>query len=146
MTSFADSLFSLFRLLHIIAGFMALVVCWIPMLTRKGGKTHVRFGWVYVAAMAAVAVSAWYMGIWRITLDAFSTEETVAFAWFLIFIALLSSASAWYGIRVLRYKQRKSAHRGVLDIVIPLALVLFGIGVVHTAGAFTLYCCNGFRW
>lgn len=92
--------YSLFKVLHIIAGFTALLVFWIPVVTKKGGKAHVRVGWVYVAAMGVVAISALFMGIWRIGFDPGRTIETVAFAWFLIFIAILSSATAWYGIRV----------------------------------------------
>lgn len=116
-------------MLHIAAGFAALLVFWIPIVTRKGGKWHVRSGWVYVAAMGVVALSAGYMGIWRIALDPARTEESTAFAWFLIFIALLSAATAWYGIRVLRFKQRNGVHRQWVDLLIPAALVVSGIGI-----------------
>lgn len=61
--------FSIFKVLHIIAGFTALLVFWIPVVTKKGGKAHVRSGWVYVWAMGAVAISALVMGIWRIGFD-----------------------------------------------------------------------------
>jgi len=126
MEQFAAFMFHIFRVLHIAAGFTALLVFWIPIVTRKGGKAHVRAGWIYVGAMGAVALSAVYMGVWRIALDPNRTEESTAFAWFLIFIALLSSATAWYGIRVLRFKQRNGVHRNWIDLLIPSALVLSG--------------------
>ncbi|GEB35169.1 hypothetical protein [Brevibacillus parabrevis] len=125
-------IFSIFKVLHIIAGFTALLVFWIPVVTKKGGKAHVRSGWVYVWAMGAVAISALVMGIWRIGFDPQKTGESVAFAWFLIFIAILSSATAWYGIRVLRYKNRKAAHRHAIDLLFPALLLLSG-------GAMSLY-------
>lgn len=122
-------LFQLFRALHIAAGFAALLVFWIPIVVRKGGKAHVRVGWIYVWAMGVVSLSALYMGWWRIALDPAKDRESVAFAWFLIFIALLSSVSAWYGIRVLRFKQRKTSHRNWLDLLLSSALLIFGIGM-----------------
>ncbi|CAM5794022.1 MULTISPECIES: DUF2306 domain-containing protein [Brevibacillus] len=111
--------FEFFRIIHIIAGFLALVVFWIPIVTKKGGKAHNRVGWVYVISMAAVAVSALYMGVWRIGFDPDRTLASVSFAWFLIYISLLSSATAWYGMRVLRFKKRVSAHRNPWDLLFP---------------------------
>ncbi|WP_312115588.1 DUF2306 domain-containing protein [Brevibacillus reuszeri] len=121
--------FSLFKLVHIIAGFTALLVFWIPIVTKKGGKEHLRSGWVYVVAMGAVAVSALIMGIWRIGFDPDKTVESVAFAWFLIFISILSSATAWYGVRVLRFKNRKAAHRQIVDVMFPALLVGSGAAI-----------------
>lgn len=121
--------FSLFKILHIIAGFTALGVFWIPIVTRKGGKAHVRVGWIYVAAMGVVAVSALLMGIWRIGFDPAKTVESVAFAWFLIFVGILSSATAWYGLRVLRFKNRRTGHREWLDLLFPALMLLSGIGI-----------------
>jgi hypothetical protein len=86
-----------------------------------------RIGWIYVYGMTAVAVSALYMGLYRIFLDADKTTDSVAFAWFLIFISILSGASAWYGIRVLRYKKRTDRHRVAIDIAFPALLLMSGI-------------------
>ncbi|MCZ8522243.1 MULTISPECIES: DUF2306 domain-containing protein [Paenibacillus] len=122
-------LFDLFRWLHIAAGFLALFTFWIPMVTVKGGKAHNRSGWFYVWCMGTVAVSALYMGVYRIFLDPGSDAGRIAFSWFLIFISVLSSASAWYGLRVLRVKGRKSAHRGLFDLGFSLLLLLSGIAV-----------------
>lgn len=121
--------FSLFKVLHIIAGFTALAVFWIPVVTKKGGKAHIRVGWVYVGAMAVVAISALFMGIWRIGFDPEGTVESVAFAWFLIFIAILSSATAWYGLRVLRFKNRIAGHRQWMDLLFPALMLVSGISI-----------------
>ena len=43
---------------HIACGCVGLVVFWVPALTRKGGPTHRKAGWVYVSAMLGVVVSA----------------------------------------------------------------------------------------
>lgn len=59
-------LFSLAKILHILAGFTALLIFWIPLVTKKGGSIHRRIGWVYIGAMTVVSISAMFMGIWRI--------------------------------------------------------------------------------
>ncbi|WP_281888527.1 DUF2306 domain-containing protein [Paenibacillus sp. YYML68] len=120
-------LFQVLLKLHVVAGFTALLVFWIPMVTKKGGKVHSRVGWVYVVAMGLVAVTAVYLGAWRIWLDPEQTDETVAFAYFLLFIAVLSWASCWFGLRVLRFKQRKVLHKQAIDVLTSLALLLGGI-------------------
>jgi uncharacterized membrane protein len=121
-------IFDAARLLHILAGFAALFIFWIPLVTRKGGKAHVTIGWIYVAAMSMVALSALTMAVWRIA-DPGSSWEIVAFSWFLLYIALLSSAAAWYGIRVLRFKNRKGRHQNAVDLAIPALLVASGTAI-----------------
>lgn len=119
-------MFTLFKYVHVVSGFLSLFIFWIPMVTPKGGKSHIRIGWIYVVSMALVALSAVYMGTWRIVADPEKTTMSVAFAWFLIFIAVLSSSSAWYGIRVLRLKRRSTVHRHPIDLGVPLLLILSG--------------------
>ncbi|OES43874.1 hypothetical protein [Domibacillus iocasae] len=62
------------------------------------------------------------MGIYRIFWDPARNEETIPFAWFLIFITVLSGASAWYGIRVLRFKRRSEKHRSFVDFLFPFSV------------------------
>jgi uncharacterized membrane protein len=121
--------FVLFRQLHILAGFIALFTFWVPIVTKKGGKWHRRTGWIYVISMSIVAVSAFYMGAWRIFFDPSKSAESVSFAWFLIFIAVLSSASAWYGMRVLRFKRRSQSHRNRWDVGFPILLLVSGMSI-----------------
>ncbi|SDC48026.1 hypothetical protein SAMN04488112_108173 [Melghirimyces thermohalophilus] len=115
--------------LHVISGFAALLVFVIPMVTRKGGTFHRRTGWLYVVSMASVSITALYMGIYRLTWDAGSNPDAIPFSWFLIFIAILSGATAWYGIRVLRFKKRKISHRQPIDFLFPSLMLISAIGV-----------------
>lgn len=55
--------FSVLKAAHIIAGAIALLVLFIPMLTKKGGNVHRKVGWVFVAAMAVGALTAVAMTI-----------------------------------------------------------------------------------
>lgn len=124
-----ELLFNILRVLHILGGFVALFVFWVPIFTKKGGKLHHLFGWIYVYGMIVVAISAFYMGFFRIFIDPLATDEVISFSWFLIFISILSSASAYYGLRVLRFKNRKKSHTNPLDLAYPGLLLTSGIGI-----------------
>jgi uncharacterized membrane protein len=124
-----EEMFAVFRVVHIAAGFVALILFWLPLLTKKGGKAHNRTGWIYVWSMALVAVSAFYMGVYRVAFDEAATIERTSFSWFLIFISVLSGVSALYGMRVLNHKKRKRAHRHPLDIMAAIILGLAGAGI-----------------
>lgn len=98
-------------------------------MTKKGGKLHNQSGWIYVWAMGVVSFSAFYMGIYRIFFDMNPTSERTSFSWFLIFIALLSAASSYYGLRVLRHKKRTGRHHHLLDLFVSLLLLFSGVGI-----------------
>lgn len=53
------------RILHIAAGFTALVVAPLAMITRKGGDAHRKWGKAFFYAMAVVAFTAIIIGILR---------------------------------------------------------------------------------
>ncbi|MGF2614995.1 DUF2306 domain-containing protein [Rossellomorea vietnamensis] len=125
-------LFSIIRMLHIIGGFTALLTFWVPVVTRKGGRIHKISGWVYVWGMIIVAISALYMGLYRL-FDPESSSEVISFSIFLIYISILSGSTAYYGIRVLRFKGRKAVHKQVVDLGFPLLLLIFS-GAVSVYG------------
>lgn len=116
------------RGIHISAGFVALATFWLPMLVKKGGRLHRRVGWVYVGAMAIVAVTALAICVYRVgfTEDADRRQSSI----FLFYVALLSATSASMGVRVLRAKQRTAAHRSAFDLGLPACLVLAGLGLL----------------
>ncbi|MEQ1757344.1 MAG: DUF2306 domain-containing protein [Vicinamibacterales bacterium] len=113
--------------LHIAAGSVALASMWIPMLSRKGGSLHRRAGWVFVVAMATVAVSAVLLALWRLLFD--PRPEAQSFGVFLLYIAVLTGAAVSAGVRVLRAKKRTGAHRHWWDLGLPALLVASSVGM-----------------
>ena len=118
--------------LHIAAGSVALASMWIPMVARKGGTLHRRAGWVFVAAMAIVSVSALFLAGGRFFFD--PRPEAQAAGVFLLYIAILTGAAVSYGVRVLRVKKRTTAHVHWWDLGLPslltvssLAMAAFGL-------------------
>lgn len=121
-------MFTVGLIIHIFAGFLALVLFWIPIVTKKGGKVHNRVGWIYVIAMGIVALTAFQLSYIRLFIDAGRTLEEDAFSYFLVFVGILSSATAWHGMRVLRFKKRNTIHRNPIDLGVSFLLFSSGIG------------------
>jgi hypothetical protein len=115
------SLFQSLRWVHITAGSIALILFWIPAITRKGGRTHTRVGWFYVACMSVVVVTAFAMSglaftipvaVRQITrrlspaeLSDFLRSQRV-FATFLAYLAGVTLASGWQGIWAIETKRQ----------------------------------------
>ncbi|MBP6704059.1 MAG: DUF2306 domain-containing protein [Vicinamibacteria bacterium] len=110
--------------IHIAAGITALATFLVPMVTAKGGVAHRRVGWIFVAAMAGLFFTGAPASIYRLATE--TRPGVRASASFLLFVTLLSGASTWKGIRVLRFK---GAGRNVHAMDISVA-VLLGLGSV----------------
>jgi hypothetical protein len=52
------------RLGHVVPGFLGLLVFWIPLLTKKGGKAHKKFGMIFAFCAFLVTVSSMASCLW----------------------------------------------------------------------------------
>jgi len=114
--------------LHIAAGAVALAVFWIPLVTRKGGKVHRLVGKIYAYAMATAVAAA--LGVVALRLLAARAPAQRDHTIFLGFIALFTFANGWYGVRVLRVKDRRAPHDDPLDLGVSALLLLAGISAL----------------
>lgn len=111
---------------HIAAGAVAVSVFWVPLVTKKGGRTHRRAGWVYVVAAATLAITGFLLSIHLVSSGGpLRWRAGVFFA----YVSVLAGASAQFGVRALRTKGRATASRGALDLVPPLLLVAGGVAL-----------------
>jgi len=83
--------FKVLLAIHIAAGMGSFLIAPIALATAKGGKTHKRWGMVYLWCMGLVAATALPMAIWYPVL-------------FLALVAIFSFYSAFAGYRILRLK------------------------------------------
>jgi hypothetical protein len=113
-------------LAHALIGTLALSVMLIPLLAKKGGKTHTRVGWLYTLSMIVVGLSAMAMTSWRALLDPNRTSSSLAFALFLFFIALFTLSSLNYGISALKHKTRKTSLKSTQLIGPPILVTAAG--------------------
>ena len=108
--------------LHIAGGTAALLSMLVPMLTKKGGMTHRRAGWVFVTGMTIVSITALLLAGARWLMD--PTPRGREAGAFLFFVAILTATSVSAGIRVLRAKARTVAHRHPWDLGLPALLTV----------------------
>jgi uncharacterized membrane protein len=117
---------------HIVAGFAALGLMFVPLLSAKGSRVHRRFGRAYVVCMLAVAATAVIAAGLRVfaALDAGKPIASARFSVFLSFIALLAFTSAMHGVRVLKQKQRTGPQHSLTDLAAPGALLIASVAMM----------------
>ncbi|WP_100643918.1 hypothetical protein [Alteromonas facilis] len=144
-----SSLHSILFVIHILSGAGALVLFWIPMLSKKGQLNHTTYGRYYASAMYAVAGSGALMAIMVIALpmaikgnmivasnNPAQVIENIRIFWaFLLYLSLLSFVTTRHGLAVLRVKQARQPLRH-WSYIFPLwALLLGGIACLATGVA-----------
>ena len=130
---------------HIAAGVVALLVFWVPLVTKKGGTVHRRVGWVYVAAAGTVAVTGIASCVRLMTEGGPGRFRAGVF---LAYVGAVAGASALLGVRALRTKARTEASRSAIDLAPPLLLVGGGValaafGVAHGKILYVLFAVLG---
>lgn len=108
-----------FLIIHIIAGFAALVTGFTAIITKKGAGWHVRAGRIYFWSMVLVAITALFLSAVRPNL-------------FLLFISLFSFYLTWSGYRAIRWKNKPLPR--IIHIFDRLFVPLFfGTGIIMIA-------------
>ena len=112
--------------LHIAGGTAALLSMLAPLVTKKGGLTHRRAGWVFVTGMTIVSITAFLLAGARWLTD--PTNQGREAGAFLFFVAILTATSVSGGVRALRAKTRKAVHGNAWDIGWPALLTTWSLG------------------
>ena len=140
------SVFQLVLAVHIAAGSCALVLLWVPLFARKGGTAHRRVGWVYVAAMGFVAVTALALCAFRLANDDSADDMAGAF---LGHVAVLTGKNVYAGMRALRHRQSNGQGMLALDWAVAILLmcssvIMAALGVVNRATLPLVFALLGF--
>lgn len=135
-----DLIYKIILPIHIIAGSISLILFWVPVMTKKGGRIHVKSGIAYLYTMWITVSTAALLSIHNlISGDYFS-------ALFLGFLSLLTAKPLWYGIAIVRmksglseqlYQKRKYIEFGV--VIFGLANVLFALYMRFEQGTILLF-------
>jgi hypothetical protein len=131
--------FEAFLILHITTGAVGLVLFWIPVIGRKGGAAHRKFGTLYSRLMLVTASMAFCMAMTTLLSPVVTHPKQVAlnwptsriagiFGWMMAYLAILTVQLVWHGVATIRYKKDHLAHRhwaslGINALVIVAALV-----------------------
>ena len=108
---------------HITTGAVGLVAFWVPVLSKKGGVLHLRWGRIFNVAMIATGAFATGMALCTIAdplgTHPFMTDAPLVagiFGWMMLYLAFLTVNLAVYGWLCIRYRRRHEAHRQPLWI------------------------------
>ncbi len=139
-------LFAGIRWLHIAAGTLALLLFWIPVIAPKGGRLHIRIGWVYAVCMSVVVLTALGMSalafLYPIGVRRFdrplSPDEASrfvrmsrVFAAFLAYLAGVTLAAGWQGIWALKTRRDPKSMRTPFTLALNVAVGLAGLAVLY---------------
>ncbi len=128
--------------LHIIVGVIALIMFWIPVVSKKGARNHKRFGRIFAIIMYTVGWSGVLMAsfdLWRPLVTHPVAQSTTAeaqaaisagiraSATFLLSLSILVLATTRHGWLVIRHKDDRRVLRRPAHVA--LCLVLLGAGL-----------------
>jgi len=109
---------------HIAFGSLSLLIFWIPVFAKKGGKLHNKAGIIYMYTMWVVVLSAALLSIINIYYHDYITAA------FLGFLTVLTGHPLWYAIAVLKYKKQIPEHLIKMRKVLLFILVFGAAGLV----------------
>ncbi len=90
---------------HVIAGFISLVLFWMPIIVKKGGPLHIKIGWAYVYAMWVIVGTSALLSIVNLIQGGYFVTL------FLGYLAVITGLPLWYGIAVLKHKGGNASRR-----------------------------------
>jgi hypothetical protein len=146
-----NTIHSLLFIIHIIFGSMALILFWVPIVTKKGGLDHRKFGRHYANTMYAVAASGALMALMvifaplvikhQLVNENTDTQQLVLnlriFWSFLLYLSLLTFVNVRHGILVLKNKKKHSnmrqwPHLFSIGLLLVGGLLLFSLGITYS--------------
>ncbi|MEM6807016.1 MAG: hypothetical protein AAF696_36785 [Bacteroidota bacterium] len=122
-----ESFTKITTLSHVIAGFISLVLFWLPIFTRKGGKAHRKIGILYVYCMWFVVISAGILSVKNVIIG----DHTSAI--FLGFLTFITGNPLWYGVAILKNKRGISDQYKRIHFAINGVIILFGLMMITYA-------------
>jgi len=114
--------------LHIVTGSIGLVTMWVPIVGRKGGAIHKRWGTIFVRALFATGVLAIGISLttlaWPLETHTFWDDAALIrgmFGWMMLYLATLTIMLARYGTACVRHRREHRRHREPLGIALQIA-------------------------
>lgn len=142
MESLVPTAFFTLIALHIVVGSVGLVAFWVPVIGRKGGDAHKRWGKVFTWSMLVTGAAA--IGISTCTLiDPIGTHPHLEeagpqwirgiFGWMMQGLAILTINLAWYGWLAVRHKDDRSAQREWRNLALQALLIAASLNCIVQA-------------
>ncbi len=119
---------------HILTGASGAIAFWVPILGRKGGANHRRWGRIFTVAMLCTGSFAICMSVLTLS-DPFATHPHLEgrfdavflraiFGWLMLHMGILTVNLAWYGWQCVRHGRRRELGREWRNLALqPLVIV-----------------------
>ena len=119
---------------HIVTGSTGALAFWVPILARKGGADHKRWGRVFTFAMLVTGCFAVLMALLT-TFAPMATHPHLEgrfepsfirgiFGWMMLHMGVLTINLAWYGWLCIRNRRNHAANRTRLNLGLQAAVIL----------------------
>jgi hypothetical protein len=123
--------FQMLVVLHVATGAIGLVTFWVPVLGRKGGPAHKRYGRLFNWLMLATAATAILMALLNLH-DPAGTHPHIAdadftrniFGWMMLYLGVLTVNLTLYGWNALLNRRDHAANRRALNLALQLILLI----------------------
>ena len=134
-------LFHVFVAIHIATGAVGLVLFWVPVIGRKGGATHRRFGSIFARCILVTGLSA--IGMSLCTLAApLETHPDLTdivlvrglFGWMMLYLSVLTISLAWHGLETIRLRADHAGQRTTFNIGLQAAAILAAVNCAAQGG------------
>ena len=118
---------------HVLSGGVGAVAFWVPLIGRKGGLMHRRWGRVFTWSLMIAGSLAVAMSLLTLV-DPIGTHPHLAdqfdaaflrgiFGWMMLHVGLLTLNLTWYGWQCVRNRGDIAANRTVLNLGLQYALI-----------------------
>jgi hypothetical protein len=131
------NLFHILIAIHIVFGAIGLISFWVPVVGKKGGKNHRKWGkvfWVTIMVAGSLALCLSSLTLY----DPIATHPHLAsqgasfvrgiFGVMMFYLAILTLNLAWYGLETIKNKGNHAANRSGLNVWLQPVLVLAALG------------------
>lgn len=113
---------------HIVTGSVGLICMWVPIIGKKGGQTHKRWGKVFAYSMLttggiAIAISICTL-MAPLETHPFSDDADFVrgiFGWMMLYLATMTIMLAWYGLLCIRNRSHHERNRNALNLFLQAA-------------------------
>ncbi len=135
-------LFEHLVMVHIVVGAFGLVAFWVPVIGRKGGVNHKRWGRWFAWAMLTNGVLAAAMAACTL-IDPLPTHPKLTdvalirgiFGWMMLYLGILTASLAWHSLTVVKNKLNHPANRdwfhvGMQAVTVASALNCLVLGIM----------------
>ncbi|MFA6916462.1 MAG: hypothetical protein WC222_08705 [Parachlamydiales bacterium] len=114
--------FTMALCVHLIAGTVALLSFWVPLVTAKGSKLHIHSGMTFIASVGVTVACGVIMTVMH-HFDPLNPPASIAKTAFFLYLCLFTLGAAWHGLRV--YLLKPPAPQQVIMEKFNAAFIIF---------------------